>query len=233
MHRGFIAVLVLLLPFGPSIAVSAQDVPTIFLYVNDLTDPPSLFQSEFNDIQDLCFQVDDLSSAEIAILIVNTTAPMEISQYAVKVFEENRIGKEGRDNGVLLVVATDSREWRFEIGYGLEGFLPDAKVGRIGLDVLGPALADGDYYAGIYNATWEIGSEIVANYDPGGTNPYLDPVLWVLDWRAIAILAAVFIISSILTRGRSGIWLGGFFSVLRRGGFGGGRSGGGGARGKF
>ena len=216
---------------GTSVQVSAQDIPTIYLYVNDLTDPGALLYDEFNSLEDLCFQVDSITSAEIAILIVNTTQPWGIDTFAVKTFEANGIGKAGMDNGVLLVVSTDERAWRFEVGYGLEGVLNDALVGRVGRDNLTPALQGGDLYAGIYDAAYAIGTEIVSRYDAGAANP--EPSLFVIDWKAVALVVVVFLVISILTKGRSLLWIGSLFSLFRRGGFGGGRSGGGGARGKF
>jgi len=224
----------ILLVFGvamSSFPVVAQDLPTIYLYVNDLTTPGTLLSDEFNALEDLCYQVDSLTSAEIAIHVVNTTQPWGIDTFAARTFSANGIGKAGRDNGVLLVVSTDERAWRFEVGYGLEGILNDALVGRIGRDNLTPALQSGDFFEGIYDATYVAGSEIVSRYDGGSANP--EPSLLVLDWKAVAVVVIVFLAISIVTRGRSFLWIGALFNLYRRGGFGGGRTGGGGARGKF
>ena len=231
--RTTIAPAVVFVVLAASAGALAQDIPTIYLYVNDLTNPGILLESEFNDLQDLCYQIDSLSTAEVAILIVNTTQPWGIDTFAVKTFEANRIGKEGRDNGVLLVVSTDERAWRFEIGYGLEGVLPDTFVGRVGRNNLTPAIQAGDFFNGIYNATYEVGSQIVNHYDAGPSNPFGLPKLWVPDWKTITIVVLVFLGMAVITKGRSVIWLGSAFSLFKRGGFGGGRSGGGGANGKF
>lgn len=210
---------------------NAQDVPTVYLYVNDLTTPGALSSDEFNSLEDLCYQVDSLTSAEIAIVVVNTTQPAGIDVFASRTFSANGIGKAGRDNGLLLVISTDERAWRFEVGYGLEGILNDALVGRVGRDNLTPALETGDFYGGMYDATYVVGNEIVSKYDGGSASR--EPSLLVLDWKAIAIVVVVFLAVSILTRGRSFLWMGALLSLYRRGGFGGGRTGGGGARGKF
>jgi uncharacterized protein len=226
---GVLAVLVLTFTAGAGV-VRAQDIPTIYLYVNDLTNPGALLSNEISSIENLCVQVDQITSAEIAILLVNTTDPWALDAFALKTFEANGIGKKGRDNGVLLVISTDARAWRFEVGYGLEGALPDSFVGRVGLDNLTPALQAGDFYTGIYDATWAVGNRIVEKYDAGAANP--QPNLIVFDWRAFAIIVAVFIGVAIVTRGRSLLWVGALFRLFRRGGFGGGRSGGGGASGR-
>src|SRR3990170_8672954 len=73
------------------------------------------------------------------------------------------------------------RQWRIEVGYGLEGVLPDAMVGTIGREILTPNVTAGTYYDGIYGETLAVGQEIVDNYHgPGGG----DPQLW--DWRGVA-----------------------------------------------
>ncbi len=231
MRRGALPIFLVLIVATSSAAAVAQEVPTIYLYVNDLTDPGTLLYDEFDALEDLCYRVDTLTSAEIAILIVNTTQPWGIDLFAVKTFEANAIGKAGRDNGVLFVVSTDERAWRFEVGYGLEAVLNDALVGRIGRDNLTPALQAGDFFQGIYDATYQVALEIVTKYDVGAANP--NPALVVVDWKAVAIVAGVFVGVAILTRGRAFLWLGSVVSLFRRGRFGGGRSGGGGARGKF
>src|SRR2546430_14228793 len=223
-----------LLVFGvrmSSFPVIAQDLPTIYLYVNDLTTPGTLLFDEFNALEDLCYQVDSLTSAEIAILVVNTTQPWGIDTFAARTFSANGLGKAGRDNGVLLVVSTDQRAGRFEVGHGLEGILNDALVGRIGRATFTPALQSGGFFEGVDDATYVAGSEIVSKYDGGSANP--EPSLLALDWKVVAVVVIVFLAVSIVTRGRSFLWIGALFNLYRRGGFGGGRTGGGGARGKF
>ena len=202
--------------------VSATDVPTVYLYVNDLTSPHTLLQDEVDNIEYLCYQVDNLTSAEIAVVVVNSTQPLGISQFAVKTFEQNGIGKVGRDNGVLILVSTNEQAWRIEVGYGLEGILTDAKVGNIGESTIGKAFTTGDLYSGIYDATLQVGQEIVDHYDgQQGTNPSL--FTW--NWKGIGITIAIFLLT-----GGAIVSLGG---IYRRSGYGGGRSGGGGAEGSY
>jgi len=199
----------------------AQDIPSVYLYVNDLTTPPTLLRSEVDDITSICYQVDNLTSAEVAILIVNSTQPLGISQFAVKTFQSNGIGKAGRDNGVLILVSTNEHQWRIEVGYGLESVLNDAKVGSIGRSTIEPAFASGDLYSGIYNATVQVGQEIVDHYNGRASNPSL--FTW--NWKGIAITVAI-----LLLTGGSVISIRG---IYRRSGYGGGRSGGGGAEGSY
>ena len=206
------------------------EVPAVYLYVNDLADPGVLLSSEAADIEGICYEVDYRTTAEIIVLIVNTTLPLGIDLFAVETFEQNGIGKAGKDNGVLLVVSVDERAWRVEVGYGLEPILPDAKVGSWGLEILAPALNASDYYTGLYDLTLTIGQEIVDNYDPNA--PPQEPRLWIVDYWYVAILVAVFVGSLLPTKGRGSIFLG-LGGMWKRGGGGGGRSGGGGARGQY
>lgn len=223
-RRAWLSLTVSLLVGSAFLPVSAQ-VPDIYLYVNDLASPGVLLMAEENSLDDLCFEIDDKTTAEVAILLVNTTLPDGIDQFAVQTFERNAIGKQGKDNGVLILVSVDERKSRIEVGYGLEGVLNDAKVGRFLADHLVPALEVGDYYDGLWELTFAVGTEILNNYDPGGGTGQT-PRIWVLDWWMVLLLV-ILIALSIVTRGRLLMFLP---NLWKRGGFGGGRSGGGGAR---
>ena len=87
--------------------------------------------------------------SQVAVLIVPTTRPEEIEQYAIRVAEAWKLGRKGVDDGALLLVARDDRKVRVEVGYGLEGVLPDATANRIIDEVIVPSFRGGDYYGGI------------------------------------------------------------------------------------
>jgi uncharacterized protein len=87
--------------------------------------------------------------SQVAVLVVPTTQPEEIEQYAIRVAEAWKLGREGVDDGALLLVAVQDRRVRIEVGYGLEGALPDATANRIIDEVIVPAFRGGDYYGGI------------------------------------------------------------------------------------
>ena len=91
--------------------------------------------------------------AQLQILIVPSTHPEEIETYAVRAFEQFKLGRKGVDDGVLLVVAKDDRRVRIEVGYGLEGAITDAQAGRIIQEYLGPKFRAGDYAGGITEAS--------------------------------------------------------------------------------
>lgn len=91
--------------------------------------------------------------AQLQILMVPTTQPEDIAQYAVRVFEQWKLGRADVDDGVLLVVAKDDRRVRIEVGYGLEGAIPDATSARVIQEYLVPKFRAGDYAGGIGDAT--------------------------------------------------------------------------------
>lgn len=87
--------------------------------------------------------------SQVAVLIVATTAPESIEQYGIRVAEAWRLGRKGVDDGAILLVAKDDRALRLEVGYGLEGVLPDAVARRIVDEVVVPRFRDGDFAGGV------------------------------------------------------------------------------------
>ena len=87
--------------------------------------------------------------AQIALLIVPTTQPEAIEQYSIRVADAWKLGREDTDDGVLLLVALQDRALRIEVGYGLEGVLPDAIARRIIDDTIKPLFRQGDIYGGV------------------------------------------------------------------------------------
>ena len=212
------------------------DYPTLEYYVTDRVGVLTL-QDVF-DIQAVCQEVYEAKGAEFAVLIVNTTQPDGIDRYALRTFEENELGQEGKDNGLLMVLSTDEQEWRIEVGYGLEGVLPDSLVGSIADDHLEPFLAEGDYYSGILYTLAFLGEQVLDNYHEGrppkdkDPSPY--PISWLpLTWGQLILVVLVCVAVVVLTKGRAWLWIGGLMSGSGRRRWGGGRSGGGGARGRW
>lgn len=87
--------------------------------------------------------------AQVAVLIVATTDEEPIEGYALRVAEAWKLGRKGIDDGALLVVAKDDRHLRIEVGYGLEGALPDAIAKRIIAETIVPHFKSGNFFAGV------------------------------------------------------------------------------------
>lgn len=129
--------------------VLAQNIPTLQKYVNDYANV--LSESEEARLNDLAALIEENTTIEIAILTVDTTGDLSIEEFAVETFEKNGIGKKDKDNGLLIIAAIEDRKWRFEVGYGLEPLLTDAKVGLIGTTYLTPAFREERYGDGFYD----------------------------------------------------------------------------------
>ena len=86
---------------------------------------------------------------QIAVLIVATTKPEEIEQYALRVVEQWKLGRKKVDDGALLLIAKDDRTVRIEVGRGIEGAMPDITANRIINDTIAPRLKEGDYFGGV------------------------------------------------------------------------------------
>jgi len=103
---------------------------------------------------------------EIAVATIPNLGGDTIENFAVKLFEEWKIGKAKNDNGVLLLIAKDDREMRIEVGYGLEGALTDAQSYWIIQNIMRPAFQAGDYDAGIIGAVDKILAATKGEYVP-------------------------------------------------------------------
>jgi uncharacterized protein len=111
---------------------------------------------------------------QLAILTIPSLAGDPIEDYSIRVVESWKLGKKGADDGVLLVVASGDRKMRIEVGYGLEGSLPDAAAGRIVREVMAPYFRRGDYDGGITAAVNAILSS-TGGESLVGSEPQSDP----------------------------------------------------------
>src|SRR5215510_12393655 len=94
-------------------------------------------------------ELKDKTGAEIAVVTVQTTQPLTAFDYAIKIAEAWKPGAKGKDNGVVFLVATKDRKMFIATGYGVEGVLPDGKVGEIQDEYIVPYFKRGDYARGI------------------------------------------------------------------------------------
>ncbi|MFN7119671.1 MAG: TPM domain-containing protein [Saprospiraceae bacterium] len=96
---------------------------------------------------------DDSTSTQIAVVTERTLEGEEIFDYTNRLARSWGIGREGKDNGILVYIALDDRKIFIQVGRGAEGFLPDAIAKRIIENIIKPAFRDQNYYAGIDRAT--------------------------------------------------------------------------------
>ncbi|MFZ1811663.1 MAG: YgcG family protein [Candidatus Nitrotoga sp.] len=122
-------------------------VPPLSARVTDLTS--TLDAAQKQQLETRLAQFEAKKGAQIAVLLVPTTQPEAIEQYGIRVVEAWKLGRKGINDGVLLLIAKDDRTLRIEVGYGLEGALPDAVAKRIIAETITPHFKRGNYYAGI------------------------------------------------------------------------------------
>lgn len=102
----------------------------------------------------------DNGNQQIAVLILKSTQPLSIEEYGIKLAEKWKVGKAGLDNGAIVIVATEDRKVRIEVGYGLEDRIPDAVAGRIIDENMIPSLKTGDWYGAVTSAVTRISQEL-------------------------------------------------------------------------
>ncbi|MGO9376952.1 MAG: TPM domain-containing protein [Dissulfurispiraceae bacterium] len=177
-------------------------------------------------------ELEQKTTVQMVVLTVTSLDGESIEDFSLKMAHDKwKLGQKGKDNGLLLTVAVNDRKYRVEVGYGLEGTLPDSMVGTIGRQYLVPYFRKGDYNNGIYNASLEIiktiaasqGVEITGMPKAAGMRSKSKGSFGLGDliWFGILIVFVIpFMLFSGVMRSR-GYWGGG-------GGFGGGGFGGGG-----
>ena len=146
--RRLLAGVGLALTLGFSGLASAQvAVPPLAGHVTDLT--ATLTPAQKESLEQTLAAFEARKGSQLAVLLLPTTAPEGIDQYALRVAEQWKIGRAKVDDGAILVVAKDDRTLRLEVGYGLEGALSDIVSKRIISDTIVPRFKQGDYYGGI------------------------------------------------------------------------------------
>ncbi|MEO6383287.1 MAG: TPM domain-containing protein [Thermomonas sp.] len=130
-------------------AMPAFDSPVV-----DTTD--TLDAASKRQLEQQALDLQQRKGSQLQVLMVATTVPETIEQYAVRAFEQFKLGRKGVDDGVLLVVAKDDHKVRIEVGYGLEGAIPDITAGRVIQEYMVPKFRQGDYAGGIIDATGQL-----------------------------------------------------------------------------
>jgi len=159
-------------------------LPTILLLVFSLVPPafgviPAIPEKPSNYVVDLANIVDDTvearldnylreleqkTSAQMVVLTLTSLEGESLEDFSIRTAHDRwHLGQKGKDNGVLFTVSLNDRKYRMEIGYGLEGILPDSLVGSIGREYLVPNFRKGDYTTGIYAATLAVANIIASD----------------------------------------------------------------------
>jgi uncharacterized protein len=175
-------------------------------YVTDLAqviDPATRQKIEL-----LATEVQQKTGAQIAVVTVNSLEGQTKEDYAADLYKHLGIGAKGKDNGVLILIAPKDRQYRIEVGYGLEPVINDARAGDIGRDML-PDLRKGDYSAAALTGATGVAQFIAADAGVQLTGipqrkprPPTHEAPW---WLPFALFFGFFLLIRALSRaGRSG-----------------------------
>jgi uncharacterized protein len=217
-------------------------------YVNDFAGV--LSQSGRDQLTALCTEVDQKAHAQIAVVTVKSLDGKPIEDYSIALATQWGIGPKQSSSGVLILLATQDRKDRIEVGYGLEPILPDGKVGGFMREAV-PYLQEGNYDAALLLMARRVADVIAQNRGISLTNSVTIPSRRVPNRSRqngpspvaiIIFLVFIFVLISNLfkrggggRRGGSGWWVGPMIGGMMGGGggFGGGGFGGGGGGGGF
>lgn len=184
-------------------ADDVQPIPPLAARVTDLTGTLDARQTQA--LESELAALEAAKGAQIGVLIVSTTAPEDIAQYAIRVFDAWKLGRKGVDDGALLIVAKDDRRVRIEVARGLEGAIPDAAAARVIREYVAPRFRANDYYGGIHDALDALVK--LVNDEP------LPPPLSGDD----DVPFGDRVMSGLITAGFAALFLNGLFGGLRRG----------------
>ncbi len=158
--------------------------------------------------------------SQIAIVFVPTTLPEAIEQYSIRLAEAVKVGRSKADDGVLIVVAVQDRKTRIEVGYGLEGAVPDIVANQIRREVMNPYFRVNDFYGGVRAGAAALMKRIDGEALPppwqGGdarADQTSDPMQWI-----IIALAALFGFGGMLKRALGRVAASGIVATVIGGG---------------
>lgn len=234
--RGIVMLSISLLLFGGIGQAEELNIPAPVgdIYVQDFAN--ILTAQERADLINMGRALEQQTSAQVAVLTVDTTGDIPITDFANEAFRKYGIGAAQENNGIMLVLAMSDRQIRIEVGYGLEGRIPDGKAGRILDQYAIPYLQNQQPNKAIIETYKILANEVLSEYGQEGLQapsggqaqvPVTNPGDGggIPSWLFIIIVVVVLFLDF--------KFFGGFLthillSILMRGGRGGGGSGGGG-----
>ena len=196
--RGVGTALLLACALGWSALAPAQvPVPALTGHVTDQTG--TLTAEQTASLEQTLTAFEASKGSQLAVLMVASTAPEAIEQYALRVAEQWKLGRKKVDDGAILVVAKDDRAMRIEVGYGLEGALTDLTSKRIISETILPRFKNQDFYGGISAGVGQIIRVVEGEPLPAPSNQPADglgniqqyiPVLFILALAVGGVLRA-------------------------------------------
>lgn len=203
----------LVLTFASSFAQEVK-IPKLLMRATDFTN--TLSREQLAALEADLARFEDTTSTQVVFVMIPTLGNEQLEDYSLRTAEANAIGQKKLSNGVLLLIAKDDRKIRIEVGYGLEGVLPDGLAGQIIRREITPEFRNGDYFAGIKAGTDAImratRNEYKAEKKTASDFPF---------FLVILIFFIIFIMIARNARRSSGLHRGGGFPMYYGGGWGG------------
>jgi len=154
------AVLICFLLVSAALSASIPDQPQ--KYVVDLAG--IIDDATENRLNGYLQELEQKTTAQMIVLTIASLNGESIEDFSIRIAHDKwKLGQKGKDNGVLFLIASKDRKYRIEVGYGLEGVLPDSLVGSLGRDLLVPYFRKGDYSNGIFATTLAVANKIAAD----------------------------------------------------------------------
>lgn len=164
--RSKFALLLLCLLLVSGISVSAKSAsfpsPTSVFYVNDFANVLDTDTEQY--IRTAAATLENQTTAQLVVVTVSDIGDEVLEQYTLDLFREWKIGSSDKNNGVMIFLDLGSRRSRIEIGYGLEGALPDGKTGRIQDEYMLPYFQENDFNQGVRQGFNALLTEIYNEY---------------------------------------------------------------------
>jgi uncharacterized protein len=149
-----VAAAVLLLPVLVAASAAPPALPMPQFYVED---GANVVDAEHERaLNGLLQELEQKTGVQYIILTIQSTGGLPIEQFSIELLDKWQLGQAGRDNGFLFTLALQDRAYRFEVGYDLEGVIPDQFAARVGREVLEPLLRAGQISRGVYEANLQI-----------------------------------------------------------------------------
>ncbi len=199
-HRLTYRTIILTAVLALSTALTAQIPEKPWGYVTDATE--TLSESEISALNTKLREFEDETTHQIFVLVAPSLEGKDVFTTTFETAERWGIGRQGKDNGVLIALFLDDRKLRIEVGYGLEGAIPDAFANRVIQETMVPRLKDGEVYYAIFAATDRLiaatrGEEIVTVEDvaedvPGRTSSGLSGWAMVITGSMYGLLSLIY-----------------------------------------
>jgi len=228
-----VGALLVLCAAWPGVA-AARDVPPLVAHVNDTAG--MLSDTERAALEGKLTAYEQKTGSQFALLTIDTLAGDALEDFSIRVVEAWKLGKKGKDDGLLLLVVKADHHLRIEVGYGLEGTITDAFSSRVIRNTLTPAFRANQVAQGLDLAFDQLmqqaSGEAVQGLAPApATDPEDQPESPLALLLLLLFIGGPLLVGLIANSGRRGGWGGGGFGGGGFGGFGGGGFGGGGSSG--